>query len=324
MENRNLKLVADLIRLLLEKEQFDQDDTLAQNVGFSDSIEALLSKTKRAFTPHGSEQNMLSERIKTLEAEVKILREQLESQQDMLQMTVTHLQAKQPKDSIAEKVLREYFTPLEKIQKVLPNTWYFKGKGNADTDNSLLHVIERFGILYVFTVHVSNIQLPTSLWTSFGFLLENIASKRFINASQMIERSKQEFQKIMAFAEDTAQATLHISAILIDPNNHEFEYASTGHSAYTLQQGKLNAYSGGAVKASLAEAENQYRLQSATLKKGTFLLLPFHEENPPAQWHEALNNLGDKTPEQQKTLLQEFADSVSAPWDTLHLVGIAF
>jgi len=282
--------------------------------------EFLVGKSQTVVEENPQNEEQVSNRLQSLEKEVKVLREQIDAQQDMLQLTVNHLQSTsiETTSSLPDKLLNEYFQASEKLKKVLPKSEVHQiGKKQTGND-SLFHLVDKFGILYLITI-----QLPKStsqnsyLLTVIGLEIENVlAVKRYADAAQIIEKIRLRLQKILDLVQDFELNHIEMGVCMIDPDHFDVEFASTGHPILSVANGVVKQYIGGRNDGKNQEIPlhlaSDFLLNKMNFRKDTTLFIPFLA--PKNLWDDGqkfrncLKEIALKSKKEQKEYLEKFLE----------------
>jgi uncharacterized protein YlxW (UPF0749 family) len=237
-----------------------------------------------------------------------LLREQVESYSDMFQMTINYLedqsqaandevaalrrqnqqlaaelaqvrhQYQQPAESamsVANGATLAHFSPLPKLKKLFADAVLVTHP--EFTNGNVFCVTEKLGIIYLAMVKTPYTGLHGETFSLVSnFYLQNVISnQKYINSSRLIERYAEFVQAMSAHTQAIDAADMQLAVCLVDSQNCEVEFSTTGMSLYTLVGGTLGEHPGGpsGMGTGAVLQNNAYKVKKLNLRKGGQLLL---------------------------------------------------
>lgn len=190
------------------------------------------------------------------------LQEQTEAMTDMFAMAYDYMQGgstaangpdSAPLQRIFLQINEQYFGPQAKLKEFFPDALYFNRSAQNGAPRVFMHVVEKAGVahLVLFTNPLQGpMAAPFPLLA--GFMLQHtVATRRYVNASQLIEALQGFTGKLLAESQQGQAPNSwehEISVLIIDPQNREVEFASTGGQLFTVSGNMLNEHRGGPSK----------------------------------------------------------------------------
>jgi hypothetical protein len=237
-----------------------------------------------------------------------LLREQVESYSDMFQMTINYLedqsrattdelealrqqnhrlatelaqvrqQYQQPAESamrVASGAAQAYFNPLPKLKKLFADA--VQVAHPQFTNGNVFCVIEKLGIIYLAMVKTPYTGLHGETFSLVSnFYLQNVISnQKYINSSRLIEKYAEFVQAMGDHTQAIDAADVQLAVCLVDGQNCEVEFSTTGMPIYTLVGGTLGEHPGGpsGMGTGAVLQNNAYKVKKLNLRRGGQLLL---------------------------------------------------
>jgi len=228
-------------------------------------LEAQLAQTKLDLAG-------LQKEHKSLLLQCEGLREESESMRAMFAMTYEFIQQANPAADLAEMVtslrtLREqFFFPQDKLAALLSGTLFLAQASPDAPDGVATYLIEKFGIPHLVVVTNPFTGIQAAIFNVLtGFALQQIvATRRYINSSELID----EFQQFVQTAFSHLEHPVEACAVIVDGQNRELEFSSTGAALFTRSGGQIDQYTGGS-PVGMDRASDKYIIHRLALRPGS-------------------------------------------------------
>ncbi len=227
-------------------------------------LEAQLAQTKLDLA-------QLQKEHKALLLQCDGLREESESMRAMFAMTYEFMQQANPAAGLAEmatslRTLREqFFFPQDKLTALLPGTLFLAQASPNAPDGVATFLLEKFGIPHLVIVANPFTGIQAAIFNVLtGFALQQIvATRRYVNSSELID----EFQQFVQTAFGHLEHSVEACAAIVDGQNRELEFSSTGAILFTRSGGQIDQYAGGS-PVGMARTSDKYLIHRLPLRPG--------------------------------------------------------
>jgi|GEM_PF-6154724 len=212
---------------------------------------------------------------KAMEEEVATLRQSHQvAQNDEMAALRNQVQLSRDAMSVAS-ASQAHFNPLAKLKSMFADALYVAHP--EFTNGNVFCVTEKLGIIYLAMVKTSYTGLHGETFALISnFYLQNIISnQKYINSSRLIEKYSEFVASMSEHTQAISPADIQVAVCLVDNQNCEVEFSTTGFPIYTLGNGAISEYYGGLVGSgttNLSQPGN-YKVKKLHLRKGSYLVL---------------------------------------------------
>ncbi len=296
MSNRDFMLVMNMLYFLMEKRDDEQSDVAPQIEQFKGALQALVEGKDIPSMQAGAESPRddaaQKEEVEGLERKIKSLREELSSNQQMMQMTITHMtdelerkkKAQKIANSLSEQLFERSLNVGQKLRLVFPES--FCHTASSGDQSHFMYMSNRIGITYLVVVGTPWEGILASQFRMASYLILNqvINEKRFINSSHLVEEFEKACSLFEGFDEEQRKqlADIKVSVLIIDKNRFEAEFSSNGPSCFCAYKNTLEETKGGLIngEGSVDGLEiNKYRTSHLNIREQSrFYLSSFDQE----------------------------------------------
>jgi cell division septum initiation protein DivIVA len=307
-ENRELKAkVAQLEKQLAATSQAGADYQEAFEAQ-GQMLQITVDYLNGLFTNTTNEKLRLEDYLANMRRQDNLMREQVDAHLQMFQMTIDYLeqqarpmegelatlrqhvqvveeelatvrrQYQQPAEEalrVASGAAQTHFYPLPKLKALFADAFYVSHP--EFTNGNVFCMAEKLGIVYLAMVKTPYSGLRGEMFALISnfYLHSIISNQKYINSSRLIERYNEFLTSLAEHTQAVNLADVQVAVCLIDTQNCEVEFSTTGFPIYTLINGAVNEYHGGAsgLASGAVLQANTYKVKKLNVRKGGYLLL---------------------------------------------------
>ncbi len=212
---------------------------------------------------------------KAMEEEMANLRQSHQVAQND-EMATLRSQAQLSRDAMSvASASQAHFNPVPRLKSMFADALYVAHP--EFTNGNVFCVTEKLGIIYLAMVKTSYTGLHGETFALVSnFYLQNIISnQKYINSSRLIEKYSEFVASMSEHTQAISPADIQVAVCLVDNQNCEVEFSTTGFPIYTLSNGAISEYHGGLASSGATNLSqpNNYKVKKLHLRKGSYLVL---------------------------------------------------